>query len=76
MTLTDRLRSATRADLDRDLLEFLGHRPGQPVHLDRKKLAVGDDAVPMAEVRAVASELLHTAPEPCRITIADLPEPE
>lgn len=51
MTLLDKLRDLHAQPADGDLLDYLGIRPGDPLHWDKDVLTVGGETVPMAAAR-------------------------
>jgi hypothetical protein len=75
MTLLERLRSATPADLSRDAADVLGLTPGDRFGMSADGLTVGGETVPfdlaLAEFGRVFAPPEPPAPPP-RITIADL----
>ena len=52
MGILDRLRAATPADFDRDLLDVLGLRPGQRFEVRDDTVTAGDETVRLEDVRA------------------------
>lgn len=69
MTLLERLRSATPADLSRDAADVLGLRSGDVFRADRDGLTVGEETVPFA---VAAAEFERVLGRPYTLVIADL----
>jgi hypothetical protein len=76
MTLLERIRSATPADLNRDAADVLGLRAGDAFRFSKDGLTVGGETVPgdvvLAEMLRVLGDPAPAEPAPSRIVIADL----